>query len=608
MAVVLEGNDSGTKDCSGHLSASNTWPALSRYAYAWPFLVLLLAKLVCATLALPLFLAAVVSWALELNPFRDFWICCFSSISGGREVDRNRTSPSKKKRALSRDTTTKSGGAKENSSCNEKSSDRGENLTQEDKKEGVEEQPFVEQTGAAAEEVKDEGVGAEDEANTYVKVDEQASAVKRSSCPSSDTTASSPKSTSTVVAELRARRSGCGVPDVNGENSPDEAFSDDSFEVVGDPFGHENDAAPRKDGRTATRKGDRQQESNDRNSTPSATLQTSERPPLLPGSSSHVSSISGAESASSVELSSNLDCRERSRSTDVVDPAKEQIDALDGQDSYFVGDDLCSIQENQQQVKNVAEESGSAGCKITTSSSSSSSSSCTQQEGQSAKPDAEIEESDAPQIDDEVSDDAAGENTADDDGAETPTSSEGGQMYDAAKAAECKEQGNKHFKAGEFDPAIDYYSDAIAFCPPSDRTNMAIYHSNRAACYMGIEELEMALHDCSDAVEYDPKYIRAWQRRCSIHEQKQKWHDAHEDSKKVLELVDKANHVEYSNAVKRNAYLKTKSEQHFEKEKAEMMGKLKDLGNTVLGKFGMSIDNFQVQQQEGGGYSINFKK
>lgn len=38
-------------------------------------------------------------------------------------------------------------------------------------------------------------------------------------------------------------------------------------------------------------------------------------------------------------------------------------------------------------------------------------------------------------------------------------------------------------------------------------------------------------------------------------------------------------------------------------------GKLKELGNTVLGKFGMSLDNFKADKDPNtGSYSINFKQ
>jgi hypothetical protein len=41
----------------------------------------------------------------------------------------------------------------------------------------------------------------------------------------------------------------------------------------------------------------------------------------------------------------------------------------------------------------------------------------------------------------------------------------------------------------------------------------------------------------------------------------------------------------------------------------EMMGKLKDLGNTILGKFGMSLDNFKAEKDpHTGGYSIRFQQ
>jgi hypothetical protein len=41
----------------------------------------------------------------------------------------------------------------------------------------------------------------------------------------------------------------------------------------------------------------------------------------------------------------------------------------------------------------------------------------------------------------------------------------------------------------------------------------------------------------------------------------------------------------------------------------EMLGKLKDLGNTILGNFGLSLDNFKaVKDPQTGSYSISFQR
>lgn len=40
----------------------------------------------------------------------------------------------------------------------------------------------------------------------------------------------------------------------------------------------------------------------------------------------------------------------------------------------------------------------------------------------------------------------------------------------------------------------------------------------------------------------------------------------------------------------------------------EVLGKLKDLGNSFLGMFGMNLNNFKMNSNPQGGYSISIEK
>ncbi len=44
-----------------------------------------------------------------------------------------------------------------------------------------------------------------------------------------------------------------------------------------------------------------------------------------------------------------------------------------------------------------------------------------------------------------------------------------------------------------------------------------------------------------------------------------------------------------------------------EKRKKEVLDGLKTIGNNVLGFFGLSLDNFKLNQTENGGYNVSYK-
>jgi tetratricopeptide (TPR) repeat protein len=165
-----------------------------------------------------------------------------------------------------------------------------------------------------------------------------------------------------------------------------------------------------------------------------------------------------------------------------------------------------------------------------------------------------------------------------------------------------KEEGNEQFKKGDYVEAENSYSQALQMCPACFQKDRSVLFSNRAAARMKQDKKEMAIGDCSRAIQLNPSYIRAILRRAELYEKTDKLDEALEDYKSILEKDPSV--YQAREACMR---LPKQIEERNERLKEEMLGKLKDLGNLVLRPFGLSTENFQIKQDSStGSYSINF--
>ncbi len=170
---------------------------------------------------------------------------------------------------------------------------------------------------------------------------------------------------------------------------------------------------------------------------------------------------------------------------------------------------------------------------------------------------------------------------------------------DQARAEELKAEGNELFKTGDFSTALTSYSAAV---PVSRGKLRAVCLNNRAACHVGLGQYAQAVQDCSACLELDPDYHKALVRRAKCYGHLNKWHECSQDWDQLAKTAP-ALVVESERRV-----AKKKSEEQLEKDKAELISKAKDVGNKVLGWFGMSLDNFQCHQDPAtGSYSIQMK-
>ncbi|RDB28388.1 Tetratricopeptide repeat protein 1 [Hypsizygus marmoreus] len=138
----------------------------------------------------------------------------------------------------------------------------------------------------------------------------------------------------------------------------------------------------------------------------------------------------------------------------------------------------------------------------------------------------------------------------------------------------------------------------------------AVLNANIAACHVKLGEHKQAVDACSQALLDDPSYVKALQRRAASNICINSWSSltsAQEDYTTLQKILPPSSPL-LRETERSLQSLKPRLENAQKQETAEMLGKLKGLGNSILGNFGLSTDNFKFEPNGQGGYSMNFSR
>jgi len=238
-----------------------------------------------------------------------------------------------------------------------------------------------------------------------------------------------------------------------------------------------------------------------------------------------------------------------------------------------------------------------------------------------------------------------------------------------AESNSLKGSANQLFGKGSFENAIQTYDKALSSCPNYLDYEIAVLRSNIAACHLKLSEWKGAVEsaekginclerleplprpkpkgqskdgmaddeadeskvieevddDLADRIENLQKsgrtldevrklQVKLLMRRAKAKTEVGGWaslQGADEDYKTLLSpaMLPILSPTDRRQIVEAAQRLGPKLNEAKDNEMAEMMGKLKGLGNSILKPFGMSTENFQfVKDEKTGGYSMNFQQ
>ncbi|KZT52504.1 TPR-like protein [Calocera cornea HHB12733] len=187
---------------------------------------------------------------------------------------------------------------------------------------------------------------------------------------------------------------------------------------------------------------------------------------------------------------------------------------------------------------------------------------------------------------------------------------EGVPPYVAEPPEEAEEQEGIVSDAAAMDQDAKRKEEAEPPLERESRLARAVLHNNVAACFVKLGEHARAVDACSEALKDDPAYVKALLRRALSGREVGSWSAlsaAQEDLQKLLLLLPPSSPL-LPTVRTTLAQITPEADAAAQREKDAMLGKLKELGNTVLGRFGLSTDNFRLEPDGKGGYGMSFQR
>lgn len=179
--------------------------------------------------------------------------------------------------------------------------------------------------------------------------------------------------------------------------------------------------------------------------------------------------------------------------------------------------------------------------------------------------------------------------------------------------------GNRLFNSNFLLPALDAYKLALTSCPIYLVQEVATIYANIAAVELRLQRYPAAVKSATKALEGRPRWGKALYRRARGREGIGGWAElegALEDYRAVESLASGAGGTlaggigekELEIVREKIRWLPGRIEEVKDAETAEVVGKLKQMGEGLLKPFGISTSDFGMVKGADGGYSLQFRR